>query len=165
MWSSYRRQQHRIHHTPSSVSSFLFSFFASFVCRLAYRAPIRFHVQFLATNKQDPQNIHHQQKERNDDNEWMDEWMDEWMIEWMNEWMDGWMNEQWVFVLSVYNADWFGCNSIGWNNNTIAIQSLLVWGGGKACLWLEDSFFLSISFFVRLSSFGIIIYQTHYYYC
>jgi hypothetical protein len=49
MWSSYGRQQLRIHHTLphthsssfSSVSSFFFFFFfASFVCRLAYRAPI-----------------------------------------------------------------------------------------------------------------------------
>jgi hypothetical protein len=50
------------------------------------------------------------EKERNDDNEWMDEWMKEWR----------------VFVSCVYDADWFGCNSIGWNDNIITIQSLLV---------------------------------------
>jgi hypothetical protein len=103
MWSSYGRQERRIDHTlathtpPPPPSSLLFFLFLSlvrlFVCRLASRAPIGFHAQFLAINKQDTQTSSTKAKGMTIMNGWMNRWMDEWMDEWMNEWMDEWINK------------------------------------------------------------------------
>jgi len=118
MWSSYGRQQRRIHHTlathtppppPPSIRRlfFSFSFFLSFflcflclfvclfVCRLAYReARSDFIRNFWAVNKQDTQTSSTKGTEF-----YNNECMNEWRSEWMN---DGFLF--YVFTLRIGSA-------------------------------------------------------------
>ncbi len=58
----------------------------------------------------------------------------------MNEGVNEWR----VFVLRVYNADWFGCNSIGWNDKHY--HNPIVVGGPRQ---EESPVFSLVNFFLK----------------